>query len=135
MQAHPFREREYTARIQLYPEYVNAVEVQNSGNEPYQNTLAFLYAKRFGLPMTAGSDIHHETIPNLGLMGVTFDKKIASSKEYAAFLKSGSGWQITPQVDRNQKEMLLVKHPIDCFSKRVKKAISLKELLRENSLS
>ena len=58
VQAHPFRERYYMDEIRLHPNHCDAWEVANSTNEPYQDRLAYEYARTHGKTMTCGSDIH-----------------------------------------------------------------------------
>ena len=83
VQAHPFRERGYLDHIQLYPRDVDAVEAINSshfGEEGRKmNERAFLYAKMFDLPVTAGSDSHREAfIPG----GVDVAERFETSRDY-----------------------------------------------------
>ncbi len=58
IQAHPFRERDYIKRITLTPDFSDAVEVYNCGNDPMCSRRALEYARAYHLPMTGGSDIH-----------------------------------------------------------------------------
>ncbi len=59
VQAHPFRDRGYISAIRLSAGCVDAVEGCNAANRPENDILAMRYAKVLGLPVTAGSDIHH----------------------------------------------------------------------------
>ena len=83
VQAHPFRVRDYLRSIYLHPYQVDGVEVYNKGNHVEDDALAFEYAKKYGLPMTSGSDIHK--IPADGSLpfGVAFEKRLESGKDYA----------------------------------------------------
>ncbi len=65
--AHPFRNRPYISKIRLYPKLVNGVEVYNASNYQQENQNAFLYAKKYDLPITAGSDNHHFDDPHSGI--------------------------------------------------------------------
>lgn len=64
--AHPFREASYIPEIRLYPKFVDAVEGLNASHSgaklahvhPEYNDRAIVYAREYGLPMTAGSDQH-----------------------------------------------------------------------------
>lgn len=58
--AHPFREAYYINEIRLFPDYVDGVEVVNAShvNISY-NIKAASYAKKYGKPVTGGSDAHH----------------------------------------------------------------------------
>ncbi|MDA3847431.1 MAG: histidinol-phosphatase [Vallitaleaceae bacterium] len=56
---HPFREEVYIPKIRLYPDLVDAVEVENLHNaKDAYNQKALAYARRYDLPMTKGSDTH-----------------------------------------------------------------------------
>lgn len=46
VQAHPCRERSYLSDVHLNPYFVDAAEVINMGNEPYQDGLALEYAAK-----------------------------------------------------------------------------------------
>ncbi|MDR3174811.1 MAG: PHP domain-containing protein, partial [Treponema sp.] len=60
IQAHPFRQHYYIQGVSLAPELIVGVEAANAGNqEQYYDALAARYAAKLGLPVTAGSDIHH----------------------------------------------------------------------------
>ena len=64
--AHPFREASYLREIRLVPQWVDAVEVFNSGNyEDIYNGRAYWYAKQYGFVMTGGTDNHHLTVNRL----------------------------------------------------------------------
>jgi len=70
VQAHPFRQHDYIKRVILSTGCVDAVEVANAtNNEQSYDALAMRYAKRLGLPMLAGFDMHD--VKNLA-SGVTF---------------------------------------------------------------
>ena len=58
VQAHPFRQRDYIRRILLAPDYVDAVEVANTGNAPLDDVCAYRYAVERSFYMTCGSDNH-----------------------------------------------------------------------------
>ena len=82
VQAHPFRERDYIHCIHLFGG-VDAVEIANATNERSFDALAWAYAKKIGVPVTAGSDIHNaaDAAPDK-FYGVYLDKKIESLSEY-----------------------------------------------------
>ena len=52
----------------LFPNYVNGVEIFNAKNNQDENDQAYMYAKKYNLPMTAGADNHHIPIVNSGKM-------------------------------------------------------------------
>ena len=89
VQAHPFRERDYLSEVYLHPFQCDAWEVGNSFNTPEQNALAYRYAQKHNIVMTAGSDIH--LARNYGKerhFGVAFDTPLTSAKDYADRIKS-----------------------------------------------
>jgi hypothetical protein len=90
--AHPFRQHHYIRRVTLAPALVHAVEAANGGNhdESY-DALAWAYAKKQGLPVTAGSDIHDaEDVVEDVVFGVYLDQKIKSAKDYAAAVRANA---------------------------------------------
>ena len=81
--AHPFRQYFYVNRINLFIESVDAVEAANAGNERSFDALAWAYAKKLKLPVTAGSDIHlAEDISADTVFGVYLDKKMEAIADY-----------------------------------------------------
>ncbi|MBO4457621.1 MAG: PHP domain-containing protein [Butyrivibrio sp.] len=87
IQAHPYRERGYLSEINLTPSVCDGVEVYNSGNPDYQNSLAYEYAVERNFRMSSGSDIHNFGQNEMGAM--CFDHKINSVEEYVkAFLNN-----------------------------------------------
>lgn len=57
--AHPFREATYISEVRLYPDGVDAVEVENASHgNPHFDRQALAFARKHGLLMTAGSDTH-----------------------------------------------------------------------------
>ncbi|HKM03541.1 MAG TPA: PHP domain-containing protein [Lachnospiraceae bacterium] len=86
--AHPFREESYIPEIRLFPKYVDGVEGVNSKhscitslshNNPLFDELAKEYAKKYHLPMTAGSDIHDT---DLLCGGMAFSRKLVDSNDF-----------------------------------------------------
>ena len=59
IQAHPYREAHYIDHIRLFPRSVHGVEVINSYQAWEANEMAALYAEKYGLLVTAGSDNHY----------------------------------------------------------------------------
>ena len=69
VQAHPFREASYLPRIQLYPDYIHAIEGINTGNaKPVFNRRAVEFARQHHLPITGGSDTHDEHLSGGGML-------------------------------------------------------------------
>ena len=83
-QAHPFR----TYMQVKKPELLDGIEVINGNLKANsRNDIAMMWAKKFGLKMTAGSDFHgekHET--NTGILT---DTPITNTAELMAYLNSG----------------------------------------------
>jgi hypothetical protein len=58
-QAHPFRKEWWIDNpVPAKPEFIDAIEVFNSGMSEEVNKKAFVYAQKHNLPMMAGSDAH-----------------------------------------------------------------------------
>ncbi len=91
--AHPFRVRPYIKQIRLYPEYIDAVEVFNSGNCHSEiDDQAKAYAMKLNLPMTSGTDAHgHES----RLSGMALPHKIDSIQGFIDSVKAGKCELIT----------------------------------------
>ena len=84
IQAHPFRERDYLSEIRLTPEICDGIEVYNAANPDNQNALAYIYAEKLKVPMTAGSDIHFFYEGPMG--GMLLPERIKDSGEYVEAL-------------------------------------------------
>jgi hypothetical protein len=84
VQAHPFRQRYYIAKVILSTGCVDAVEAANGGHENASfDVLAHRYAQKLGKPMTAGTDIHDASVIYNGeIFGVYLDKKLTSIADY-----------------------------------------------------
>ena len=87
IQAHPFRERSYLSDIKLTSDICDGIEVFNAGNTPNQNALALRYARKLGLPMTSGSDIHRQDDRAMG--GMILPQRIREPGEYVDAVRSG----------------------------------------------
>ena len=88
VQAHPFREASYIDHVRLYPNHVHAVEIDNCGNEPFQNDMAKEYARIYELPCSAGSDNHIAwECPRLA--GVEFETPIKDINDFIKRIKRG----------------------------------------------
>ena len=86
IQAHPFREAGYIDHIRLYPRCVHGVEVINACRTDFENKMANIYAKNYGLPEFAGSDNHSGTIPRLA--GMCSDKPIKDEQDFVLRIKN-----------------------------------------------
>lgn len=81
VQAHPFRERDYIRHVRLGLSYCDGIEGANAANTPHADAAAFRYAKRYRLPMTAGSDNHfsHDGLDARSrIMGLSLDAPLGS---------------------------------------------------------
>ncbi|MDR3333589.1 MAG: PHP domain-containing protein [Treponema sp.] len=89
VQAHPFRQHYYITCIHLSTGCVDAVEVANAGNhEQSYDALALRYARRLGLPISAGSDIHDaELLETDEVFGVYLDKKLNTIHDYVRAIR------------------------------------------------
>lgn len=87
VQAHPYRERGYLSAIHLTSSICDGIEVYNAANKPNMNALAYEYAKKLKLPMTAGSDIHYMYDGDKGAM--LLDEKPETTADYADMLLKG----------------------------------------------
>ena len=100
VQAHPFRERDYIKKLVLSTGCVDAVEIANYGNHKESfDALAMRYAKRLGLPVIAGSDVHAVQCVYAGdVFGVYLDKKLSCAGDLAEAILNNqiSGLKIYP---------------------------------------
>ena len=89
-QAHPFRTRDYIAHVQLAPDYCDAIEAANAGNDAHNDAFALAYAKKFGLQMTSGSDNHHslrsDMDPEKHIFGVALDERLTCIGDYVRLI-------------------------------------------------
>lgn len=85
VQAHPFREASYLPRIQLYPDYVHAIEGINTGNaKAVFNRRAVEFARQHHLPITGGSDTHDEHLSGGGML---FFSPIRGGEDFARAIR------------------------------------------------
>lgn len=94
---HPYRDEAYIPKIRIFPEYVDAVEGVNathsciksrSHNKPEFDARAREYAEQYGLPMTAGSDVHST---DLLFGGMALQKKLDDVQAYVHLMKAVRG--------------------------------------------
>jgi hypothetical protein len=90
--AHPFRQHYYIPRVTLSPNCVDGVEAANAGNmEQSYDALAWRYAKKLGLPVTAGSDIHRaEDVRPETVFGVYLNKKMETIRDYVEAVRQNT---------------------------------------------
>jgi hypothetical protein len=92
VQAHPFRQHHYIHCLHLSPGCVDAVEAANGGNyEASYDALAWVYAKRAKLPVTAGTDIHSvDDVRPDTVFGVYLENKMSSIADYVEAIRNNS---------------------------------------------
>lgn len=99
--AHPYRKEPYIPEIRLFPKWVHAVEGINathsnpkstSHNVPEYDALAMKYAKKYHLPMTAGSDVHSTSLFGGGM---AFKEKLISAKDFCQRVSGGGDYVLT----------------------------------------
>ncbi|HOF88413.1 MAG TPA: histidinol phosphatase [Armatimonadota bacterium] len=83
--AHPFRE--HVDLVHLVPTKTDAVEVVNAARSAASNAHALDYAISFGLPRTAGSDIH--ATHQQRLCGMTLSRRLTGGRDYLDALAAG----------------------------------------------
>ena len=88
IQAHPFREASYIDHIRLYPRYVHGVEIINASRIDFENHMAELYAKEYGLIPFAGSD-NHSGKNQRKLAGMCSDRPIKDEADFVERVKNG----------------------------------------------
>jgi hypothetical protein len=100
VQAHPFRQHHYIHRVTLSPALVHGVEAANAGNrEQSYDALAWVYARKAGLTITAGSDIHAAgDVDSSTVFGIYLDAKLKTIAGYVEAVKSNAirGLRISP---------------------------------------
>lgn len=83
--AHPFRDG--VEHVELFPNYIDAVEIFNASQPDEANRRAKFYADMLSLPTTSGSDIHHIN-QNL-LSALCFDHRLTDIKDFINSVKGG----------------------------------------------
>lgn len=87
--AHPFREAGYIDHIRLYPRCVHGVEVVNATKPDFENEMAKLYAKHYGLIEFAGTDNHHVNEDKHTLAGMECERPILDEQDFVNAVKNG----------------------------------------------
>lgn len=105
VQAHPFRDRAYISAIHLSTGCVHAIEGYNGGNSPHCDAWALRYGQKKGFPITAGTDIHHiHQRKDEELMGVVFDKPLATVSDYVQAIRQGLPFGVKAPAGRGAWE-------------------------------
>jgi len=98
IQAHPYREANYINHIRLFPRSVHGAEVINSSQAWTSNEMAEIYADKYGLLKTAGSDNHYAgdifaKLKEQGyrpeIAGVCCDTELESVHDYISCVRTG----------------------------------------------
>ena len=101
VQAHPFRERTYMTEIKIHPYHAAVWEIANAGNEPYMDRLAMEEARKYDLPVTAGSDLHRvDKLKPGSPFGIDADEPIRSIEDYGRLIEDGTGYRLIVPEDR-----------------------------------
>lgn len=109
--AHPFRVRDYVTKIVLNS-CVHAVECFNACNNPMDDLYAIAFAKKYNLPMTAGSDIHKiGRKPAEYLYGVIFEKPWTSIMDYASAVRERKPFGLKYSAGRDAGEIGPLQRP------------------------
>lgn len=103
--AHPFREESYIPEIRLFPEFIDAVEGVNASHtgiesehvlHPEFDVRAREYAKKYKLPMTAGSDVHKTRI--IG-GGIRTKRRLKDVFDFINLIKTGEGYLLYDSIN------------------------------------
>lgn len=98
IQAHPYREAHYIDHIRLFPRSVHGAEVINSNQAWLSNEMAEIYADKYCLLKTAGSDNHwaggvFSKLKEQGyrpeIAGVCTDTELESVHDYISCVRTG----------------------------------------------
>ena len=101
IQAHPYREEWYIPQIRLCHEYADGIEGVNAThsshlstahNNPEYDVKAIALAKKYALPMTAGSDVHSTKLFGGGMM---FKHPVATPAEFISIIRSDEMYLMT----------------------------------------
>lgn len=84
IQAHPFRDIDH---IQLYPRYIDGIEVINASRKPEENEMAKIFAEHYELLKIAGSDNHTGSDRNV-LAGISTNEPIVSVGDFINKVKN-----------------------------------------------
>ncbi len=88
IQAHPYREASYIDHIRLFPRHVHGIEVINSSRSDFENNMAKIYAKNYGLLEFAGSDNHRASEHKM-LAGMCSKTPILDEQDFVERVKDG----------------------------------------------
>lgn len=86
--AHPYREANYIDHIRLFPRHVHGVEIYNANRTDFENHMAEIYAKEYGLIPFAGSD-NHVGPAQKAFGGLQFETPLTDELDFAERVKAG----------------------------------------------
>ena len=101
IQAHPFREEDYIPEVRLFPQYADGIEginathtnhLSKSHKSDVWNPQAIKLAHEYGLPITAGSDVH-STVMFGG--GVIADHPLTGPQDYIDLILGDEPYLLT----------------------------------------
>ena len=99
IQAHPYREAHYIDHIRLFPRSVHGAEVINCNQAWISNEMAGIYADKYDLLKTAGSDNHwgkdvFSRLKEKGFLpeiaGMCCDEELESVCDYIKYVQNGA---------------------------------------------
>ena len=101
VQAHPFRNSTFADSPDPSPEYIDAIEAANAGNYQVDDALAWAYAKKNKITVTAGSDIHYSgDIDSFPTFGVYLKEKMETISDYVEAIRSNTIMRLNVPSER-----------------------------------
>lgn len=97
IQAHPFREGKALPFVRLYPRCIDGVEIYNACRTDFENHMAEVYAKEYGLLPFAGTD-NHKGVNRATLGGMEGETPLADEWDFVRRVKAG---EMRPFVMKN----------------------------------
>lgn len=88
IQAHPFREASYIDHIRLFPRLVDGVEIHNGCRTDFENRMAAVYCREYGLIPFAGSD-NHVGGRFARYAGIETPRRITDEQDFIRMVRSG----------------------------------------------
>ena len=132
--AHPFRVRDYVTRITLNT-CVHAVEAFNRGNRPQDDIYGLAYARYYGYPMTAGSDMHLIN-RDRELYGVVFDEPWQDIFSYVNAIREKKPFGVKADPGRGQGAPLPLERPYEYLDRSEQPvAWDVKKLFEDKSIN
>lgn len=109
--AHPFRVRDYVVKISLNT-CVHAVEAYNCANHPQDDIYGLAFAKHYGYPVTAGTDMHLIGGPK-ELYAMTFDEPLGCVGDYARAIRERKTFGVKVAEDRGHGAFAPLERPYE----------------------